>query len=146
MSKTVDPKITEGRAFLRRLQDGMRVTKVVCTRAVKGKGGDAFVGMSVVAWNTVQEDGGQNLLHTGETEESPSNVSGLSLRDAATAAHLLGMQVDVVAHQNAAAGNVISHEYMVDAIRGIKHNYGLLLSEDVQAAVSGEAAKEGGRE
>ena len=55
-----------------------------------------------------------------------------SLKEAAIAAHLLGMQVDTVAHQNAAAGSVISHEYMVDAIRGIKNNYGLLLSDDLK--------------
>lgn len=124
-AKTPGPLTKEQQALLQRIRDRIKVTKVVCTRAIKGKGGDAFVGFSA-AWDTVQEDGGQGLVHVGADEADPQ-VQGMTMKEAVIAAHLVGLQADVVALQNAAAGGAIDENRMTADMRAVKHNYALLL-------------------
>lgn len=117
----------EQKARLKRIKDSLKVTKVVCTRSVKGKNGDAYVGWSA-GWDTVQEDGGHGLVHTGTSEESPE-VPGMSVSDAKLATLVLGMQVDLAAHDNAMAGGSINGDQRQMARKAITHNYTKLLAE-----------------
>lgn len=112
--------------FLEKVKNGLKITKVVCTRSVKSPRGDIFVGFSA-AWNSIQDDGGQNLLET--MEEDVSN-QGMSLKEARAAAHLLAMQADVSAYENAVASCLISPDKAERAIRVIKSNYAKLLKDD----------------
>ena len=112
---------------------------MVATRSVKGQRGDTYVGFSA-AWNTVQEDGGQDLLHAGEASDSAESLSSISLQEAIVATCLLGQSADLAAHRNAMAGGNISRQYFEDAMKGIKSNYSKLI---VQAlSESNGAAKE----
>jgi hypothetical protein len=112
----------EMKATIRRIRDGLKITKVVCTRSVKGRGGDTFCGFSA-AWDSVQEDGGQDM----ENVMDDASQSGMSFKDAKVAAYLLGMQADTTAFENAAAGSIIRKDESDQAVRAIKHNYGKLM-------------------
>lgn len=107
------------------IRDQLKVTKIVCTRSVKGKGGETYVGMAS-AWDSVQEDSGHNLVHTGDTEES-SLVPGRTLNEAKLATAVLGLTVDKLAHQRAVAGGVISEDEYERADRAITANYSQII-------------------
>jgi hypothetical protein len=117
--------------MVKRVVSGLRVTKVVCTRSVKGRTGDHYVGFSA-AWDSTQDDGGgaAGLISTQGTEDEGLSVSvaGLTLREAKVAALILGMQVDRAAHLNAGAGGSITPEAQSDALRSINLNYCKLLA------------------
>lgn len=128
MSTQNSPALTvEDKAKIKALGKRIKVTKAVCTRSVKGKSGDSYVGFAA-AWDTVQEDGGHNLVHTGESEES-SLVPGMTLKESRLAALILAMQADLAAHDHAMAGGNISPGQRDGAIRAIKNNYALLMAE-----------------
>ena len=114
------------RTAVKKIRSGMKITKVVCTRSVKGKAGDSYVGFSA-AWNSVQEDGGQNLAFTGGDNDESETLSGMSLQEATVAACLLAREADLAAHNHALAGGNISPSYHRDAIAGIKSNYSRLI-------------------
>ncbi len=116
----------EMKAIIGRVRDRLVVTKVVCTRSIKNKQGDTFVGFSA-GWDTVQEDGGQGLIHAGD--EAAESSSGMSLKESKIAAHILGMQTDMTAIDHALAGSLISSDAHERAARGIKHNYGQLMAK-----------------
>lgn len=115
---------TEMKAFLRMIRDNIRVTKVVATRSVKGARGDSFAGFSA-AWDTLQEDGGQDLVHVGE--ESDAATQGMSLREAKIAHYMVSMQADIAAYEAAMAGGNLPVSTCQDAIRAVKANYGKLI-------------------
>jgi hypothetical protein len=117
--------------LLRRVQSNIRITKVVATRAVKGKGGDTYAGFSA-AWNTVQDDsgGGIEALLTDAAEAQ----SGMTLREARVAHLMLAMQADLAAHDAALAGGNISNNYHTEAQRGIKANYSRMIRETLADA------------
>lgn len=117
---------TEIKALVKRVRDRMVVTKVVCTRSFKGKHGDTFVGFSA-GWNTVQDDGGQGLVHTAD--EAGEIASGMSLRDAKVAAHILGMQTDQTVMDHALASSMMTTAEHERATKAIKHNYGTLMAK-----------------
>jgi len=128
MNTKISPALTpEDKAKIKALAKRIKVTKTVCTRSVKGKSGDSYVGFAA-AWDTIQEDGGHNLLHAGETEESPL-VPGMTLRESRLAALILGMQADLAAHDHAMAGGNITPGQRDGAIRAIKNNYALLMAD-----------------
>lgn len=116
-----DMSIEDMKATIHRVRDNLKITKVVCTRSVKGRGGDAFCGFSA-AWNSVQEDGGQGVMEVGDNSQS-----GMSFKDAKVAGYLLGMQADITAFENAAAGSIIRKSEADEAVLAIKHNYGKLM-------------------
>lgn len=116
----------EIRDLVKRVKDGMRITKVVCTRSVKGRNGDTYVGFSA-AWDTVQEDGGQGLVHTSADEDDAESLNAMTLREAVVASCLLAREVDIAAYRNAMAGGNISAQFAQDAIKSIKANYSKLL-------------------
>ena len=114
----------EMKSILMNVKDKMRVTKVVCTRSVKGKYGDAYVGFSS-AWDTVQDDAG------GSADLIAENNSGMTLKEARLASLVLAMQVDIAAHDHAMAGGTITGSQRNTAVQAIKHNYVKLLTEEL---------------
>lgn len=106
----------------------MRVTKTVCSRSVKFEGGDYYTGFSS-AWDTVQDDAGENPdLFSEETSK------GMTLRESRLAALLLGMQADIAAHQLAYAGGDLNEESLRAVTEDIKSRYNLLISETLFGA------------
>jgi hypothetical protein len=117
-----------------RLRPLVRVTKIVCTRSVKGLRGDSYVGFSA-AWDTVQDDagGGADMITTQEGTPSQVASNGLSLRDSRLAALMLGMQVDIAAHAQALAGGNLDSNQFEAASRAIRNNYTKLIADMVRA-------------
>ncbi len=117
---------------IKRVRDGMRITKVVCTRSVKGRNGDHYVGFSA-AWDSTQDDagGGGTLMSTMPDTEVVIGQSqtGLTMKDAKVASLLLGMQADLAAYDNAWASHDVTAEQRDTAHKGIKSNYGKMLME-----------------
>ena len=111
---------------IKRIRSQIKVTKVVCTRSVKGRNGDSYVGFSAV-WNTIQDDGGRDLVSIGEDSDESESVQGMDVLEATIASHLLAREADIVAHQHAAAGGNITASYCKDAIAAIKRNYANLV-------------------
>lgn len=128
---------------MKRLKPFVKVTKVVCTRSVKGPRGDSYVGFSA-AWDTIQDDagGGGDLISAqdGDTREAAAN--GLGLKDARLAALMLGMQVDIAAHAQAMAGGNLDYKQYEEAAKAIKHNYTKLMADLIR---SGNGNGNGGK-
>lgn len=125
------------------IKRGLRVSKVVATRAVKTKHGDFFVGMSA-AWDSTQEDAGGpgvDLIDAmGEGEQHQAIVQrGMTLKQAKIAGLVLGMEVDIQAVTHALCGGSISEGECNNAVKAIKRNYMRKLGEAV-------ATKNGGLE
>ena len=119
----------EMRQVVQDVRSKLRVTKVTCTRSVKGRGGDVFVGFTA-AWDSVQDD-------NGHVEDSESKASGMTLKEAKVAAHLLGLQTDVVAFEHALASSVIRPHQAEAAIKGVRQNYTVLMSTLLKDEESG---------
>lgn len=123
----------EIRDLIKRVKANLRVTKVVATRSVKGKYGDTYVGFSA-AWNTVQEDGGHDLLSTGDETDTAESMTAMTLQEALVASCLLAREADIAAHRNAMAGGNISPASCDAAVRAIKQNYSQLLVSVLDAS------------
>jgi hypothetical protein len=121
-SKSKDSEISpEMRSMVTKVKKGMRVTKITCSRTVRGKTGEEYVAFSTALDSIetpVAEDG------AGVVEDG---VQGITLKEAEVAAHLLGLQVDLVATEHARASGLISQGFATDAMAGIKTNYSELL-------------------
>lgn len=113
-------------AMITRVNAGLRITKVVCTRSIKGKTGDTFVGFSA-AWNSVQEEGGQGMSLTGEETDVSQSLNAMTMEEALVASCIVAREVDTAAHQHAAASGGISDEYCHNAIKAIDANYTTLI-------------------
>jgi len=123
------------RAEIKLVKDGLRISKVVATRAVKTKRGDFFVGMSA-AWDTMQEDaGGQGASLIGAMDDGEQHTAimqgGMTTKQAKIAGCILGMQVDLQATSHALGGGAISQAEHRSASNAIKRNYGKLIAEAV---------------
>lgn len=116
----------ELRALVSRVKAGLKITKVVATRSVKGRGGDTFVGFSA-AWNSVQEDGGQGLVNAGDDGDEGDNLNGMTMQEGVVASILIAREADIAAYRNAAAGGNISQSHADAAVMAIKNNYSKLL-------------------
>lgn len=133
----------EKRAALRdaltRIRNNLKITKVVCTRSVKGRYGDTYVGFSA-AWNTIQDDagGGADMISAQDGDTALAQANGLSLKESKIAAYALAMQADIAAHNHAMAGGNITQEQRDEAVRVIKANYTqLMLAEMDQGDTNG---------
>jgi hypothetical protein len=126
-------------ALVARVKAGLKITKVVATRSIKGRGGDSFAGFSA-AWNTVQEDGGQGVAPVMDSNEESQTVTGMTLEEAVVASCLLGREADIAAYRNAAAGNNISSEHAASAIAAIRSNYSKMIVQVL--STSGEVKAE----
>lgn len=115
-----------------KLRKGLRVTKIVCTRSVKGKAGDHYIGLSAAfaaAWNTTQDDaGGAADLNSAQDGDEHLAQNGLPLDEARIAAHLLALEADLLAHDHAMAGSNISPEQRDQAQKAIRHNFSRLVA------------------
>lgn len=121
---------------VRAIRSKMQITKVVATRSVKGRGGDTFLGYSA-AWNTVQEDGGQDLLTVGD-DAAHSNTS-MTLHEAKIAGYLLARDVDIAAHRHAMAGGSIDRDVGMQAIKDIVASYDALITAAVTRGPTGSS-------
>lgn len=125
------------------IKKGLRISKVVATRAVKTKNGDFFVGLSA-AWDTTQEDagGGADLIDAMGPGEQHQAITerGMTLKQAKVASLILGMQVDIQAVTNALCGGAISEGECNNAVRAIKRNYTGKLAEALGGNGGGETA------
>lgn len=136
----------EMRVMLKRVQRNLRVTKVVATRSVKGRGGDQFAGFAA-SYNSVQDEpagAGKDLFSMVEEPEGSS--AGMTLLEAKIAYYLVAMQADITAHEAALASGGISSEHCAEAVKAIKVNYGKLIRRalpltdpEVVSAASAEA-------
>lgn len=117
---------------LRTIRSGIRITKITCTRSVKGRNGDSFVGFSA-AWQSVQDDhSGPGADVMAEAEDDAVFASqGLTIKDAKLARYMLAMECDVAALESALANGSISPNYFTDAIRGVKSNYDALVLREM---------------
>lgn len=115
------------------VKNGLRISKVVATRAVKTKNGDFFVGLSA-AWDSTQEDAGglgADLIDAmGAGEQHQAVVQrGMTLKRSKIAGLVLGMQVDIQATTHALCGGAISEGEFNNAVKAIKRNYMMKLGE-----------------
>lgn len=116
----------ELRALVQRVKAGLKITKVVATRSVKGRGGDTFVGFSA-AWDSVQEDGGQGVVTAMDDEEEGQTATGMTMQEGIVASILLAREADIAAYRNAAAGGNLSQPHADNAIAAIRSNYSKML-------------------
>jgi len=132
---------------IRNLTAHLRVTKVVCTRSVKGRQGDNYVGFSA-AWDSTQDDAGGAADLSGAQGEKDTRLAaaqGMTLGEARMAALVLGMQADLSAHDHAMAGCNLPPEQHSGATQAIKHNYMKLMAERLAKTEAQQAkAAEGG--
>lgn len=126
------------KAMIERVKSNIRVTKVVATRSVKGKGGDTYAGFSA-AWNTVQDDSGGGIdALLSDTDEAQS---GMTLREARVAHLLVAMQADLAAHDAALAGGSVSSNYHSEATRTIKAGYSRMIREVIAGPTPDKATE-----
>lgn len=116
----------ELRALVQRVKAGLKITKVVATRSVKGRGGDTFAGFSA-AWNSVQEDGGQGLVSSTDDGEESQTLTGMTMQEGIVASILVAREADIAAYRNAAAGGNITQSHADAAIAAIRSNYSKML-------------------
>lgn len=135
MQTDKSPFTTEQKDFIERVKGRMRISKVVCTRAIKTKNGDFFVGFSA-AWDTIQEDAGGmgsdliDAMGPGDLQTATAQ-HGMTTKEAKVAACILGMQVELQAMSHALAGSGITEAEYRTASAAVKRNYGQLLQEAV---------------
>jgi hypothetical protein len=122
------PSKTEITARLRRVRNSLRITKITCTRSVKGRNGDSFVGFSA-AWQSVQDDvGGLGAdLMSSTSDDAVYAAQGMTLEDAKIARYMLALEADIAALESAAANGSISAKYFQDSVAGVKANYNRLV-------------------
>ena len=96
-----------------RIRENTKITQIMVSRCVKMPrgGGDVFVSL------------------TGNYGEPTDIEGGLSLDDAKVATHLLGLEANIMAFQQARSAGILSGPQMESAIRHTKNNFGQLLME-----------------
>lgn len=108
----------EAKKEIQRIRANLRVTKITCTRSVKSRSGDSFVGFSA-SWQSVQND----VDSMGDCEE------GIPLQEAKTAQYLLAMETDIAAVESATANGGMSQEVMQATLQMIRSNYSQLMAK-----------------
>ena len=122
-----DKELQAIRARLRDIKKKIRITKVVCTRSVKGRGGDSYVGFSA-SWDTIQDDCTHDLENVGDIDEAQS-LNAMTMKEALIASKIVAREADLAAYEHAVSGGSISSEHYQQAIRQIKANYDQLILE-----------------
>jgi len=97
------------------IKENAKVSQIMVSRIVKSPrgGGDVFISMTA-NFGHPDDEGGESEM--------------LSLEDAKIAAHLLGKEVNVVAHEHAAAGGIITSAQMESCVTKIKGNFNHLVT------------------
>ena len=93
------------------IKSSIKVNQITISRIVKGRAGDTFISMNA---------------NYGSKEDS-ENIEGLSLSDAKIASYLLGMQVNVLAHEQACASGIITQSQLDNAKQHLKTNFNKLM-------------------
>jgi hypothetical protein len=101
-----------------RVKRGMKITKVVATRAVKTKKGDFFSGMSS-AWQSTQDDAGGP---GADLDLSSEAGSGMTLLEAQVAQVLLAKEASIGAWRAALSEGAITVEEFDSQVRHLKRN------------------------
>lgn len=103
------------RATILKVKGSARISQIMVSRIVKAPrgGGDVFVSLTA-NYGSPDDEGGESEM--------------LTLDEAKVAAHLLGKDVNILAHEQAAAGGVISSAQMERATEHIKSNFNHLVS------------------
>lgn len=127
-----EPDMREVKKRLRRIREGIRITKITCTRSVKGRNGDSFVGFSA-SYQSVQDDMGGYGADVCATPEDDAAYAqqGTTLQDAKLARYLLSMECDLAALESAAANGSISPQMFQDSVRGVRETYNKLVMREV---------------
>jgi len=99
------------KAQLTEIKDMMKVTQVTASRVIKTRQGDVFLSMSA---NLPKTEGGDE---------------GVTLKQARLASHLLGLELSILAHEQACANALITGRELEMATKAIKSNYTKLLVE-----------------
>lgn len=94
-----------------RIRQNTKITQIMVSRCVKMPrgGGDVFVSL------------------TGNYGEPNDIESGLNIDDAKVATHLLGLEANIMAFQQARSSGILSGSQCESAIRHTKNNFGQLL-------------------
>ena len=117
------------RETLKRVKDGLRITKVVATRSVKSPRGDHFVGFSA-QFDSVQDDvSGPGADTVNVSGENGTPLGAMTLKEARTACVLLQMQADIAAVEGAAAGGDISKDMRDVEVSKIRRSFANLVAE-----------------
>jgi hypothetical protein len=127
------------RQRLRRIRNGIRITKITCTRSVKGRTGDSFVGFSA-AWQSIQDDHsgpGADVMADPEDDRAYAE-QGLTLKDAKLARYMLSMECDIAALESGLANGTITPSYFSDTVRGVKNNYEQLILREMGLMPNGD--------
>jgi hypothetical protein len=131
-SAAKSPSKAEIETRLRKIRRGIRITKIACTRSVKGRNGDSFVGFSA-AYQSVQDDHsgpGADVMN-GATDDKVYADQGLTIKDAKLARYMISMECDLAALESALANGGISPGYFEDAVRGVRNNYNQLVLREM---------------
>lgn len=99
------------KAQVSRIRSNTKVTQIMVSRVVKlpRGGGDVFVSLTA-------------------NYGTPDDLTeGLDHADVRVATHLLGLDVNVLAHEQAAAGGLITQAQMEASIKKIKGNFTYLI-------------------
>ena len=126
------PSKEEMRSRIKRIREGIRITKITATRSIKARNGDTFVGFSA-AWQSVQDDaGGMGADVQGDPEEDAVAASqGLTLKDARVARLMLAMECDLAALDSAMANGGISTSQFSDHSSAVRSNYHRLIQREL---------------
>ena len=117
---------------LRGIRKRLRITKITCTRSVKGRGGDSFVGFSA-AWQSVQDDvsGPGADVQSSREDDAVYAEQGMTIKEAKLARYMLSMECDLAALESAAANGSITPAYFGDAVKGVQNNYNQLILREM---------------
>jgi len=97
------------------LSQRLRITKVTCRRTVKTPTGDTEVEYEAVIVPAEEGDGWVS-----------------SLREAKVATHMLALQADIAAHEDALASGTIPEKFCRDQIQSVRTTYARLIQKDLE--------------
>lgn len=85
-----------------------KVHQITVSRIVKGRGGDVFVSLN--------------------TSYPVEEGNDLTLKEARLAAHLIGLEANLLAHEQACAGDVISFKEYEKRVAEVKESFAYLIA------------------
>lgn len=107
---------------LKTLAERMRVGRVAVRRSVKTPTGDTEVELEAVI----------------VPAEKDGDLWDSTLREAKVASHMLALQADIAAHEEALASGTIPEKFCRDQIAAVKSSYARLIQADLEREVEHE--------
>jgi|SRR6056300_284744 len=110
-----DDQLRELKEKITYIKQGTKVSQIMVSRIVKSprSGGDVFISMTA---------------NYGSPDDTTQGEM-LTLEEARIASHLHGKEVNVLAHEQAAAGGLITQSAMESCTKKIKGNFSHLISK-----------------